>query len=187
MAEWWSGLKPSDWLFDGYPIRGRVMLARFANLNWAKSSVDMGPSIAGNPGPYWHVPLRKTVIDGVVYDCGDTIHRLYPRLLATKWLPLVRRACEEVAKRENSGRLRKANDRLACLNNRLSARVAELERGHEWAKSTIAERDARVVELESLLGCALTEHDGNYGRFKPHYMPHHWTHDARAQLRRTET
>lgn len=71
------------------------MLARFANLDWSKAHIDMGPSIFGNPGPYWHVPLKETVIDGVLYDCGDTVHRLYPKLLLTKWLPLVPHAIVE--------------------------------------------------------------------------------------------
>lgn len=98
---WLDGLTHKDWLFDGHPIRGRVMLARFENLDWEKAWVDLGPSVAGNPGPYWHVPLKETVIDGDVYDCGDTVHRLYPKLLLSKWLPLVRHAIEESLKRAN--------------------------------------------------------------------------------------
>lgn len=99
MTEWLKGLTHKDWLFDGSPIRGRVMLARFANLDWSKAWVDMGPSIAGNPGPYWHVPLKRTVIDGQLYDDGDTVHRLYPKVLTTKWLPLIQQACKEMAHR----------------------------------------------------------------------------------------
>lgn len=91
---WHGALQPSDWLFDGSPVRGRVMLARFANLDWGNAWIDMGPSPTGNPGPYWHVPLKETIIDGEVYDCGDTVHRLYPKILTTKWLPLIRAACE---------------------------------------------------------------------------------------------
>ena len=112
MAEWFDGLTHKDWLFDGAPIRGRVMLARFANLDWPKAWVDLGPSIAGNPGPYWHVPLRETIIDGEIYDFGDTVHRLYPKVLLSKWLPVIRRACEEVRLKSNSEKLQAENDEL---------------------------------------------------------------------------
>jgi hypothetical protein len=90
---WRDGLSHKDWLFDGQPIRGRVMLARFANLEWDKAWLDLGPSIAGNLGPYWHVPLKETVIDGELYDCGDTVHRLYPKVLQSKWALLILHAC----------------------------------------------------------------------------------------------
>lgn len=99
--KWFEHLTHKDWLFDGIPIRGRVMLARFANLDWSRAWVDVGPSIVGNPGPYWHVPLRETIIDGEVYDCGDTVHRLYPKVLQSKWLPLIQQACKEVSARAN--------------------------------------------------------------------------------------
>lgn len=96
MPDWLQGLTHKDWLFDGGPINTPVMIARFNNLDWSKAWVDMGPSVAGNLGPYWHVPLRETIIDGEVYDCGDTVHRLYPKLLQSKWLLVVRRAVEEM-------------------------------------------------------------------------------------------
>lgn len=98
---WWQGgLSHKDWLFDGYPIRGPVMMARFANLDWERAWVDVGPSVAGNPGPYWHVPLKgPTFVDEEEYDFGDTTHRLYPKLLTTKWLPVVQQAMTEVRKR----------------------------------------------------------------------------------------
>lgn len=94
IAETWRDrLSHKDWLFDGSEIRGRVMLTRFNNLDWSKAWVDLGPSIVGNPGPYWHVPLKETWIDGELYDCGDTVHRLYPKVLQTKWQPLILHAC----------------------------------------------------------------------------------------------
>lgn len=93
---WMDGLTHKDWLFDGIPIRGEVMIARFNNLDWSKAHVDIGPSPSGNLGPYWHVPLCKTVIDGEVYDMGDTWHRLYPKVLQSKWLLLIRQAMREV-------------------------------------------------------------------------------------------
>lgn len=92
---WRDGPSHKDWLFDGSPIRGKVMLARFANLDWDKAYLDLGPSIAGNPGPYWHVPLRETIIDGEIYDCGDTVHRLYPKVIQSKWAMLILHACYE--------------------------------------------------------------------------------------------
>jgi hypothetical protein len=98
--DWLQGLDHRDWLFDGSVIRGKVMLARFNNLDWSKAWVDIGPSVAGNLGPYWHVPLKETIIDGELYDCGDTVHRLYPKVLTTKWLLLIRQACIDHARLE---------------------------------------------------------------------------------------
>lgn len=92
---WRDGLSHKDWLFDGHPVRGRVMMERFKNLDWDNAWVDLGPSIAGNLGPYWHVPLKETVIDGELYDCGDTVHRLYPKVLKSKWALLILHACNE--------------------------------------------------------------------------------------------
>lgn len=99
---WRDELTPADWLFDGHPVRGKVMLARFANLDWDKAWIDLGPSISGNMGPYWHVPLKETVIDGELYDCGDTVHRLYPKVLETKWALLILHACNEAARRTDA-------------------------------------------------------------------------------------
>jgi hypothetical protein len=93
-ADWLADLSHNDWLIDGYPIRGPAWLAIWENLDWAQAYVDMGPSPAGNLGPYWHVPLKN----------GDTVRRLYPKLLGTKWLPLVRRAIEESVATERSKR-----------------------------------------------------------------------------------
>ncbi|NIO76314.1 MAG: hypothetical protein GTN69_10630 [Armatimonadetes bacterium] len=44
-------------------------------LDWSKARVDIGPSPAGNPGPYFHVPFRRP-------DYGDDcpIYRVYPRV-----------------------------------------------------------------------------------------------------------
>lgn len=93
---WREGLSHKDWLFDGHPIRGEIMIARFNNLDWDNAWVDLGPSVFGNLGPYWHVPLKETVINGDVYDCGDTVHRLYPKVLGSKWSLLILHACNEV-------------------------------------------------------------------------------------------
>lgn len=95
MPDWLAGLTHKDWLFDGSPIRGEVMIARFNNLDWEKAWVDLGPSVAGNLGPYWHVPLKETIINGEIYDFGDTVHRLYPKLLQTKWANVARQAAIE--------------------------------------------------------------------------------------------
>ena len=80
---WLVETGPSDWLFDGLPMRGPIR-ERWHHLDWANARLDMGPSPAGNLGPYWHVPLRK--VHGRWE--GDTIHRLYPKL--GKWLPMIR-------------------------------------------------------------------------------------------------
>lgn len=92
---WRNELSHKDWLFDGSPIRGRVMMEKFKNLDWANAWMDLGPSVAGNLGPYWHVPLKETVIDGEVYAFGDTVHRLYPKVLKSKWALLILHACYE--------------------------------------------------------------------------------------------
>lgn len=101
-SSWRKGLSHKDWLLDGYPIRGPVQIERFNNLDWESAWVDLGPSIAGNLGPYWHVPLKETVIDGEVYDLGDTVHRLYPKVLQSKWALLIWHACSEVRSKERS-------------------------------------------------------------------------------------
>jgi|SRR5882672_605920 len=87
MTDWRGGLTHKDWLMDGSHIRGEYAIAKFLRLDWSKAWVDMGPSVAGNLGPYWHVPM----------DDGDTTHRLYPKVLQTKWLPIIRQACVEYA------------------------------------------------------------------------------------------
>lgn len=99
---WRDGLSHKDWLFDGRPVRGRVMIERFNNLDWSNAWIDLGPNLFGNLGPYWHVPLKETIIDGELYDLGDTVHRLYPKLLQSKWALLVLHACHESEKRGSS-------------------------------------------------------------------------------------
>ena len=78
---WLEGLTHKDFLFDGTPCNEET----WAELDWSRAYVDMGPSPAGNVGPYWHVPRPR----------GDTVHRLYPKVLKSKWLLLIRRAIEE--------------------------------------------------------------------------------------------
>ena len=84
--DWLNGYTHKDWLFDGYVIRSARMIERFNNLDWSQAKVDMGPSVAGNPGPYWHVPLPSE----------GTVHRLYPKLLQSKWVPVIRQAIKEM-------------------------------------------------------------------------------------------
>lgn len=42
-------------------------------FDWSRCYVDQGPSPAGNPGPYFHVPSRREPND-------ETWHRVYPRV-----------------------------------------------------------------------------------------------------------
>lgn len=93
---WRNGLSHRDWLFDGGRIKGRVMVEMFYNLDWTNAWIDLGPSISGNLGPYWHVPLKETIIDGETYADGNTVHRLYPKVLQSKWALLILHACNEV-------------------------------------------------------------------------------------------
>lgn len=88
---WRDDLSYKDWLFDGHPIRGERAIARFNALDWSKAWIDLGPSVVGNPGPYWHVPLN--------WEDDETVHRLYPKLLQSKWAMLVLHACYEARKR----------------------------------------------------------------------------------------
>ena len=75
---------PKCWWLDGQPIKGERMLEMWNGLDWSRAHVDMGPSVTGNLGPYWHVPFPE---DG-------TVHRLYPRI-HDKWLPAIHRAVLE--------------------------------------------------------------------------------------------
>jgi hypothetical protein len=98
--DWLNSVTHKDWLFDGHEIRGEVMIERFNNLDWSGAWMDMGPSVAGNPGPYWHVPLPSE----------ETTHRLYPKVLKSKWLLVVRQAIREAeaaARREEREAWRK--------------------------------------------------------------------------------
>jgi hypothetical protein len=85
-AAWIAALDPRDWRMDGRAIGGH-QLKMWAALDWTRAWMDMGPSIAGNLGPYWHVPCTLDSED-------ETVHRLYPRLPA-KWMAAVRQAVGE--------------------------------------------------------------------------------------------
>lgn len=66
-------LTPRNTLFDGGPW---TALAKRQGWNWDAAFVDQGPSPAGNPGPYLHLPWQtgdKDPFDG-------TVHRIYPRI-----------------------------------------------------------------------------------------------------------
>lgn len=83
LPEWLNGLTHKDWLHDGHSCSQEQWDA----LDWTAAYVDMGPSPAGNLGPYWHVPHRD----------GETVHRLYPKVLKTKWVNVIRQAAQEAA------------------------------------------------------------------------------------------
>lgn len=85
--KWLDGLCYKDWLIDGSPSRYNAQI--WDDLNWSKAWMDLGPSPAGNIGPYWHVPRISD---------DDIVHRLYPKLLQTKWLLLVRQVAIESKK-----------------------------------------------------------------------------------------
>lgn len=84
--DWLTCRGPDDWRIDGQVIRGEAMTRIWNALDWSRAWVDMGPSPSGNLGPYWHVPWDD--------DGEELVARLYPRL--GKWLPVVRRAVEEM-------------------------------------------------------------------------------------------
>ena len=89
--DWHGDLQPTDWLLDGSPVT-KARLEFFSGLDWSNARIDMGPSVAGNPGPYWHVPHPE----------HDTSHRLYPKFLQSKWLPVIQHACREVSARSEA-------------------------------------------------------------------------------------
>lgn len=119
-------LPMGDWLFDGYPIRTDRQKHNWSKLDWSRAYIDMGPSPAGNPGPYWHVP----------WDCdGEELWaRLYPKLVTTKWQPLVAQAiidAKVLASRE-------AADRIKALERELDESVpAPVEEGARIADDYI--------------------------------------------------
>jgi hypothetical protein len=47
LPEWLTGTTRKDWLRDGYTITEE----QWADLDWSRAWVDMGPSPAGNLGP----------------------------------------------------------------------------------------------------------------------------------------
>lgn len=85
---WFGTLKPTDWLIDGSPVRSRPEI--WNTLDWSRAWLDLGPSPAGNPGPYWHVPWDA--------DGEEVWARLYPKITQTKWQPLIRHAIEAHAR-----------------------------------------------------------------------------------------
>lgn len=85
---WVAALDERDWLIDGRSVRGKELRAIFFALDWSKAWIDLGPSPANNPGPYWHVPRLD----------GDTTHRLYPKLIQTKWAGLLVQVARDAAK-----------------------------------------------------------------------------------------
>ena len=97
LPEWLAGTTRKHWLRDGYAITEE----QWADLDWSRAKVDMGPSPAGNLGPYWRVPLKS----------GETVHRLYPRL-PSKWLRVVRQAITEVS---TAGRTESTEEALVRL------------------------------------------------------------------------
>ena len=54
-------------LIDGY--LWSLHATKFEDLDFSRATGDNGPSPAGNPGPYLHVPRRD----------GETWHRIYPK------------------------------------------------------------------------------------------------------------
>ena len=105
-------LPMGDWLFDGYPIRTDRQKHNWSKLDWSRAYIDMGPSPAGNPGPYWHVP----------WDCdGEELWaRLYPKLVTTKWQPLVAQAiidAKVLASREAADRIEALERERAALRD----------------------------------------------------------------------
>lgn len=86
---WLAGTTRTDWLYNGHKPPSEEV---WAQLEWDKAWVDLGPSPMGNPGPYWHVPLN---------DGEETVQRLYPKILLSKWLLIIRQACLELAAKEH--------------------------------------------------------------------------------------
>jgi hypothetical protein len=131
MSDWREGLTHKDWLFDGSAIRTEYAIDRFNHLDWSKAWVDIGPSIAGNLGPYWHVPLSGDDQDDL------TIHRLYPKVLTSKWLLVIRQACIDYAalQAERASRAAVAEERCRQQADRIEALEAALRKIAGWPSS----------------------------------------------------
>jgi hypothetical protein len=54
LPEWLTETTRKDWLRNAYAISKE----QWADLDWSRAWVDMGPSPTGNLGPYRHVPLK---------------------------------------------------------------------------------------------------------------------------------
>ena len=78
----WPG-DPKDWMMNGMAVRSDDAKLQWAKLDWTRAWMDMGPSPSGNLGPYWHVPYD--------FDGEELWARLYPKLLLSRHLPLLRR------------------------------------------------------------------------------------------------
>lgn len=135
-------LPMGDWLFDGYPIRTDRQKHNWSKLDWSRAYIDMGPSPAGNPGPYWHVP----------WDCdGEELWaRLYPKLVTTKWQPLVAQAiidAKVLASRE-------AADRIEALERERDARQEDSDSYKASMKTyfeqSLSEHNAKVEAQRAL-------------------------------------
>lgn len=72
-----------DWMLNGRKVRGEDQLLLWSKLDWKRAWLDMGPSPAGNPGPYWHVPWD--------FDGEELWARLYPKIGLTRHLALLQR------------------------------------------------------------------------------------------------
>jgi len=92
MTPEWVG-ESKNWLIDGYNIT-KSDEGVWNRLDWQKSWVDIGPSPAGNLGPYWHVPMKEHA------DNEGGVHRLYPKVMRTKWAEIIHVACKEYAESE---------------------------------------------------------------------------------------
>jgi hypothetical protein len=79
----------TDWLLNGEPIRRKEQKLLWSKLDWSRAYLDKGPSPAGNPGPYWHVPWN--------FDGEKLWARLYPKLMMSRHLPLLQRIARDAA------------------------------------------------------------------------------------------
>jgi hypothetical protein len=91
LPRWLDGLGPGDFLFNGT----RCTPEQWDRLDWSRAYADVGPSLIGNLGPYWHVPWDE--------DDDELWARLYPKVLRGKWLLLIRRAIAEAVSNAAKG------------------------------------------------------------------------------------
>lgn len=81
---------PKDWMLNGEAIRKDWQKLQWSKLDWSRAWLDMGPSPAGNPGPYWHVPWDMS---------GEELWaRLYPKLGLSRHLSLLERVAKDAQK-----------------------------------------------------------------------------------------
>lgn len=127
-------LGPGNTLFNGRPW---TALHKAQTWAWKRAFVDDGPSPAGNPGPYLHVPWA----DGPDRETFEgTVHRVYPRMQPRDVLWV-----REAAAQWGNTTVYKANATPTWIKWRPSIHMPR-----EWSRLTLVVTDVRVQRLQDI-------------------------------------